>query len=248
LIDQMKLARETASQGLSARSNAGIKVRQPVSQVLVYVKQGRAELDQELLEIVKDELNIKELVFVQDPESLLSYKVLPDNKLLGPKYGADFPKIKKALAGLDPDKVAGLVNDGKVVPLDLDGETITLEPEEVLVNTEGAEGLSTVDSKLLTVAIETEITPELRDEGLAREFVRRVQDFRKQADFNIADRIKLVYKITPALENAINTHQDYIMQETLALEMLAGDPKEGTFSGVAQFEGEEAEIGLEVIK
>ncbi len=100
LIEQMKLARETASQGLSARSNAGIKVRQPLSQVLVHVKEGRAELDDELIEIVQDELNVKDLVFVQEAESLLGYKVLPNNKLLGPKYGAEFPKVSAALSKL----------------------------------------------------------------------------------------------------------------------------------------------------
>jgi len=247
LIEQMKLARETASQGLSARSNAGIKVRQPLSQVLVYVKQGRAELAPDLLEIVKDELNIKELVFVEDPESLLSYKILPDNKLLGPKYGPDFPKIKKALAALDADHVASLVNSEEPVPLDVEGETITLEPEEVLVGTEGAEGLSTVDSKLLTVAIETEITSTLRDEGLARELVRRIQDLRKQADFEIADRIAILYQVSGGLRSAIETHRSYIMDETLALKMEEAEPQTGMFSGTVQFEGEEATLGLEVI-
>jgi isoleucyl-tRNA synthetase len=244
----MKLARETASQGLSARSNAGIKVRQPLSQVLVYVKQGRAELDPALLEIVKDELNIKDLVFVQDPESLLSYRVLPDNKRLGPKYGADFPKIKAALSGLDPDRVADLVSNGEVVPLELDGGTITLEPEEVLVQTEAAEGLSTVDSKLLTVAIETEITPALRDEGLARELVRRIQDFRKQADFDIADRIAVVFQVSEGLHSALEAHRSYIMDETLALEMEEGEPEGGMFSGTVTFEGEQATLGLTVVK
>jgi isoleucyl-tRNA synthetase len=248
LIEQMKLARETASQGLSARSNAGIKVRQPLSKVMVYVKQGRAELDQELLEIVKDELNIKELVFVEDPGSLLSYKVLPDNKLLGPKYGAEFPKIKTALSELDPEKVAALVNSGESVQLEAAGKTITLESEEVLVGTEAAEGLSTVDSKLLTVAIETEITPELRDEGLARELVRRIQDLRKQADFDIADRIAITYQVSEGLIGALEAYRSYIMDETLALVMEEGRPDEDMFSETVQFEGQEAALGLKALK
>ncbi len=247
LIDQMKLSREAASQGLSARSNVGIKVRQPLSQVLVYVKEGQAELDEELIEIVRDELNIKDLVFVQDPKSLLAYKVLPDNRALGPKYGADFPKVQSALEKMDPDQVAAMVNEGKTIPLDLDGKEILLFPEEVLVRSEGAEGLSTVDSKLLTVAIDTEITSELRAEGLARELIRRVQDFRKQADFEISDRIALIYKATPLLKEAIETHRDYIMEEILALEMREADPEKGMFTGTSSFEGEEATLGLKVV-
>ena len=106
--------------------------------------------------------------------------------------------------------------------------------------------MATVDSKFLTVAIETEITDALREEGLAREMVRRIQDFRKQADFDIADRIYLVYQATPALQIAITKHRDYIMQETLTLKMEEGDPTKSTFNGTAQFEGEEATLGLDV--
>ncbi|MCJ7735017.1 MAG: class I tRNA ligase family protein, partial [Anaerolineales bacterium] len=139
LIDQMKLARETASQGLSARSNAGIKVRQPLSKVLVYVKEGRAELDDELVEIIQDELNVKGLEFVQDSDSLLEYVVLPDNKLLGPKYGQDFPKAKEALAKLDPNEVAIRVNEGLTVSTD---SGFVFLPEEILVSTNAAEGFA----------------------------------------------------------------------------------------------------------
>ena len=246
LIDQMKLARETASQGLSARSNVGIKVRQPLGKVLVYVKEGQAELDDELVEIVQDELNIKDLEFVQDPKSLIAYKILPDNKSLGPKYGADFPKIKTALAKLDPEVVASQVIEGQETTFEMGGKEVRLLAEEILVLTEAAEGLSTVDSKLLTVAIDTEISPELREEGLARELVRRIQDFRKQAGFNIADRIKIIYLATPDLESSTGKHIDYIMAETLAKELVKGEPEEGMFKGEAKFEGEEITLGLVV--
>jgi isoleucyl-tRNA synthetase len=246
LIDQMKLARETASQGLSARSNVGIKVRQPLGKVLVYVKEGRAELDQDLVDIVRDELNVKDLEFVQDPKSLLAYKVLPDNKSLGPKFGSDFPKVKTALASLNPDDVAAKVNKGEQIPIDLDGKEVVLEPEEVLIRTDAAEGLSTVDGKLLTVAIDTEISPELREEGLAREIIRRIQDFRKQADFEISDRIKLVYQASSGLSAAMKKHRDYIMEEVLAVEMEEGESESGMFSSSTKFEGEEATLGLKV--
>lgn len=248
LIDQMKLARETASQGLSARSNVGIKVRQPLAQVLVHVKEGRAELDEELIEIVKDELNVKDLVFVQDAKSLLVYKVLPNNRALGPKYGTDFPKVQAALSEKDPEEIVTLVNEGKNIPLELEGKQIQLTAEEVLLRSEAAEGLSTVDSKLLTVAIETEITAELRDEGLAREIIRRIQEFRKQAGFNIADRIKIVYRATPKLKSSTGAHIDYIMAETLAKELVEGDPEKGMFSGTSSFEGEEVTLGLKVVE
>ena len=245
LIYQMKLARETASQGLSARSNVGIKVRQPLAQVLVYVKEGEAELDDELIEIVQDELNVKDLVFVQDPRSLISYKVLPDNKILGPKYGADFPKAKEALAKLDADQVVLLVNKGDKVSA---GSGFEFLPEEIIIRTEPAEGLSTGDSNLLTVGITTEITAELKEEGLAREIIRRIQDLRKQADFEISDRISLTYQATPGLSKALATHREYIMDEVLAVEFNEGKPESNMFRGTTSFEGEEATLGLRVIK
>ena len=244
LIDQMRLARETASQGLSARSNVGIKVRQPLSKVLVYVKVGQAELDEELVDIVQDELNIKDFEFIEDPKSLIDYKILPDNKISGPKFGADFPKAKKELAELDPDLVVLLKDKGEEVSTD---SGYVFLPDEIIIRYEPAAGLSTGDSNLVTVGITTEITNELKEEGLAREIIRRIQDFRKQADFEISDRIRLVYKASPGLASAMKKHQDYIMEEVLALEMEEGKPESGMFSSSTKFEGEEATLGLKVV-
>ena len=244
LIEQMELARQTASQGLSARSNEGLKVRQPLSRVLVHVKTGWAELDDELVAIVADELNIKELQFVEDSGALVSYHVLPNNKLLGPKFGADFPKVRASLAALNADEVAAKVEAGEAVTLSVAGESVILSPEEILVQTEAAEGLSTVDGKLLTVAIDTTITPELRAEGLAREIVRRVQEQRKKADFNIEDRITAWYAADAAMAKIFEEWGDYIQEETLATKLIAGDPPKETFVETHTVEGKEFTIGV----
>jgi isoleucyl-tRNA synthetase len=163
---------------------------------------------------------------------------------LGPKFGADFPKAKKELAELDPNDVVSLVNNGDKITSD---SGFVFNPEEIIIRTEPAEGLSTGDSNLLTVGITTEITPELMEEGLAREIIRRIQDARKQADFEISDRISLVYKASPGLTSAMTKHREYIMAEVLALEMEEGDPRSGMFSSSTSFEGEEATLGLEVV-
>jgi len=246
LIDQMKLARETASQGLSARSNAGIKVRQPLSEVKVFVKEGLSEITDELSDIVRDELNVKNLEFINDTGSILVNIVLPNNKILGSKYGPDFPIIKQALAGLDPDYVVSLVSNNQELPIPDTG--FVLLPEEIITSTDSAIGYSTTDSNLLTVGINTEITQELREEGLAREIIRRIQDFRKQADFDISDRIILVYQATPSLQVAIEAHRVYIMEETLTVEMSEANPAVGMFSGTTSFEGEEATLGIKVVE
>ena len=244
LIEQMELARRTASLGLSARSNAGIKVRQPLSKVMVFVKEGWAELADDLIEIVSDELNVKGFEFVEDAESLVSYKVLPNNKLLGPKFGADFPKARAALAALDPADVAAKVAAEKPVAIEVNGEAIELSPKEILVSTEGAEGLATAEDKLLTVAIDTTLTPELKAEGLAREIVRRVQSQRKTADFNIEDRITTWYVAEGALAEVFAAWGDYIKDETLSTELIAAEPPAEAFVEAHKVEGEELTLGI----
>jgi isoleucyl-tRNA synthetase len=189
LVYQMSLARRVASLGLSARSNAGIKVRQPLARVLAHVSEGQAELSDELVEIVSNELNVKAFEFVENPGVLVNYRVLPVNKLLGPKFGADFPKVRAALLDLDPAVAAARVESQETVNLEVDGNPVMLTHEEVLVNTEPAEGLAVAADRLVTVAVDAVLTPELKAEGLAREIVRRVQAQRKDADFNIEDRI-----------------------------------------------------------
>jgi isoleucyl-tRNA synthetase len=243
-IEQMSLARRAASLGLSARSSAGIKVRQPLSKVLVHVKEGWAELEREYVDILADELNVKEFEFVEDADALLSYKVFPVNKLLGPKYGADFPKVRAALNDLDPDEVAAKVAAEEPVTLDMDGESVTLEPEEIMVKSEADEGLSTAEDNLLTVAIDTTITPDLRAEGLAREIVRRVQAQRKEADFNIEDRITTWYQAETELAEIFEEWGDYIKDETLTTELIAGDPPGEAYVEKHTIDGEDVTIGV----
>ncbi|RMF42761.1 MAG: isoleucine--tRNA ligase, partial [Anaerolineae bacterium] len=140
LMDEMALARRIASLGLSARANANIKVRQPLSRVLVDVGSRARSLSEELTAIVVDELNVKHLEFVEDAGALVSYRILPNNKLLGPKFGKDFPAVRKALAALPPAEVAAKVAAGETVTLEVNGQTVELSGEEILVQTEAAAG------------------------------------------------------------------------------------------------------------
>jgi isoleucyl-tRNA synthetase len=184
IIDQMELARQLASVGLSARNSAGIKVRQPLGKALAHVD-GKRTLSDEYVEIVTDELNVKGFEFVEDASQLVTYQVLPDNKKLGPRFGAQFPTVRAALESAEVDYVVSNVQANLPIDLQVDGEMITLEPDEILVQTKPVEGLITAEDKQITVALDVEITPELRAEGLAREIVRRIQAMRKNADFNI---------------------------------------------------------------
>ena len=215
LIDEMELARRIASLGLSARGNAGLKVRQPLSKVLVHVSEGTNRLSDQLTEIVVDELNVKELVFVAQPDQLVTFNLQPDNRALGPRFGSDFPKLRAALESMDAAAVKAAVDAGQPVTVTVGGEEHELAPEEILVNSQPAEGLAVAAEKGVTVAIDANITPELRAEGLAREIVRRIQDLRKQADFNIEDRITTAYETEGEIAKVFTEWGDYIKAETL---------------------------------
>ncbi len=245
LIYQMGLARQIASQGLAARSDAGLKVRQPLAKVLVHAGEGDVSLSDPLVEIVADELNVKALEFVADASALVSYQILPNNRLLGPKFGADFPKVRAALAELSPDDVSAKVEAGEDVEINMNGETVVLTSEEVLVQTQPAEGLAVAADKVVTVAVDTVITPELKAEGLARELVRRIQSMRKNADFNIEDRILTYYQAEGELAEVFAAWADYIKSETLSETLTAGAIPAGAYQETLTIEGEELTLGVQ---
>ncbi len=244
LLNQMSLARRIASLGLGARGSANIKVRQPLAKAMAYVGGARAELSDDLVEIVADELNVKEFEFVQEEGELVNYRLLPDNRALGPKFGPRFPRVRAALAAADANKIAGRVRADLPVTLDIDGETVELAPGEVLIQTEPVEGLAVVADKLVTVAVDAVITPELQAEGLAREVVRRVQTMRKDAGFNIEDRITTWYMADGELSDTIAAWGDYIRAETLSLELVAGEPPADAYTEAHRVDGLEVRLGV----
>ncbi|MBM3190836.1 MAG: class I tRNA ligase family protein, partial [Chloroflexi bacterium] len=189
LLEQMALARRIASLGLGARNSANIKVRQPLAKALVYAGEARRELGDELVAIVTDELNVKAVEFVQEEGQLVTYRVSPDGRLLGPKLGRRLPQVRAALSQLDPALVAKRVQAGLAVAVEVEGESVELAPGEVLVQTQPAEGLAVAADKGATVAIDAVITPALRAEGLVRDIVRHVQTLRKEADYRLDERI-----------------------------------------------------------
>ncbi len=221
LLEQMALARRVASLGLSSRNSANIKIRQPLAQALVYTGDGPQSLSEELAEIVRDELNVKALAFVEDEARLVSYRLAGEGRLLGPKYGPRYPRLRQALAALDPGPAVRRLRAGLPLELELDGETIELLPEEVIVDTEPAEGLAVTVERGVTVAVDTVLTDDLVAEGLVRDLVRYVQTLRKQADYQLDDRITVgLFGLSERARQAADQFGEYLRQETLAREVL----------------------------
>lgn len=221
LLEQMALARRIASLGLGARGSANIKVRQPLARALVNVSNGTqtAGLSPELTAIVVDELNVKSLEFVDEASELVNYKVLPNLKLLGPKLGKLVPQVRQALEAAKVNELVARVQAGENVVLTAGNQEVELLPEEVLVQTEPAEGLAVAADKVITVGVDVVITDELAAEGLARELVRRLQNMRKDAGFDISDKITVYYQAEGTVHHVLHDWADYIKSETLAVDI-----------------------------
>jgi isoleucyl-tRNA synthetase len=245
LLDQMALTRQVTSLGLGARSTANLKVRQPLAKALVHVRDGQEHLSAAFSAIVADELNVKALQFVTEEATLLRFEVLPNSKLLGPRFGAQFPRVRTALGALDPATVVHQVQAGTPVALTLDSDTIELTQEEVLIRTHPAAGLAVATEKGVTVAVDTVVTPALRTEGLARELVRRLQVMRKDAGFNIEDRIITYAQAEGDLCEALTTWAEYIKAETLSLDLVMAVAPPESYCETHTIEGMTVTLGVQ---
>ena len=247
LLAQMRLARAIVTQGHSARNSQGIKLRQPLGRALVHLETGVDRLDGELAGLVQEELNVKEVVFVRDMGDLMTYRVLPDSQRLGPRFRDQFPAVKAALESIDePRRAVDRLQAGLRVEVDIAGEAVQLEPDEVLIREEPREGLAVAAEYGVTVAVDVELTQDLIAEGLARDVVRRVQSLRKEASFELDDRIITTYEADEELADAIEAWGDYVAAETLSIELRPGAPSEDRVDALAEeeVEGYSLRLGL----
>jgi len=164
---------------------------------------------------------------------------------LGQKYQSEFPKVRKEILDLDPDIHAISLLEGKPINVEVDGSILEILPDEVEVRMQAKEGFVVASDGGYLAALVTDISPELRDEGLARELVRRIQDSRKHSGFDIADRINIFYTASKGLEKAIETHREYIMMESLSVKMERHQNPETLPNASEDFDGETLAIWLE---
>jgi isoleucyl-tRNA synthetase len=243
----MQLVMTLASLGHATRNQAGIKVRQPLAEIAFSVSnQDEALALERFTVLLADELNVKQVHRLGSAREAVSYQIKPLPKQLGKKYKALFPKVSRAIQNIEAEEIALALLAGKTVQVPVEGIHLDIAPDEVEVRAEARSGLVVASEGPYLAALLTELTPELIDEGLAREFVRRVQDLRKQANFDIADRIHLYLQASPRLAQAIAAHRGYIMAETLALSLTeTSDPPEGTLQEV-ELDGER--VALTIVK
>ena len=236
-----RLAMKLSSMGRAARSKSGIKVRQPLEHLYVHTRNStETDMLPLISEQILDELNVKNITPVSDASDIVSFKIQPNLPLLGPKYGKDINKIKAILSEMDPLEVRKKVESGENIEL---GEFI-LNVEDILISATELEGVSSVVDSGYAVAISSEISEDLKDEGFARELVHHIQNMRKEAGFEISDHIDLWIYDSESIKHAINNHHDYICLETLAKKINDKISPNDSYGGKYEIEGHSLHISI----
>jgi isoleucyl-tRNA synthetase len=243
----MALARETVRLGLGARGQAKIKVRQPLGEAVVVADGRERQAIEGLADVVREELNVRRVRFVAGAEELGRYEVKANYRTLGPLFGSAMPLAARAIAALDPAHVASTVRGGGEVGIAVNGREHALRAEDLLLTLRPPEGYSVEREGAHAVALDLTIDEDLRREGRAREIVHTVQSTRKSAGLAVEDRIELCLAGDPALLAAARAHRDYLVRETLAVELhLADGPPtaEMDYSEQTEIDGLALELAL----
>ena len=245
LNSEMAVVMKLVSLGHAARQKANRKVRQPLAEAAFFV--GNAEERHAIAtyaDLIESELNVKSVRVLGASSEAVSYSVKPLPKQLGQKYQSQFPAIRKAILAVDAEEAARSFLSGGTLKVAFEGESLDILAEEVEVQAEAKAGYAVSSDGAYLAALVTDLTPELVAEGLAREVVRRVQDMRKAADFDVSDRIKVFVVASDALQAAVDAYREYISGETLAEEISFAAAPAGVEMVEQEFDGEIAKIGV----
>ena len=208
LEDGMQNVLDIVVLGRACRNASNIKNRQPLSKIFV-CSERKTELTEGLLEIAKDELNVKEVEYLKDATKFVTYKIKPQLKTLGPKYGAKLGKVKKFLETCNANEVVSTVKGGSTYKTEFEGDSFEFALDDLLISTESAEGFTAASDMGITVVMDTVVTEELRAEGVERELISKIQSMRKDAGFEVVDRITVNYVTTDdGVKNAFVNGKD----------------------------------------
>ena len=219
LEDDMEELLKIVVLGRAARNTANIKNRQPIG--TMYIKADK-EMGQFYTDIIADELNVKEVKFANDVESFISYSFKPQLRTVGPKYGKLLNGIRKALSEINGTEAMNELRTTGLLTLDIDGNKVELSEEDLLIETAQTEGYVTEADGDISVVLDTNLTPELIEEGFVREIVSKVQTMRKEAGFEVMDKIHIYAKDNDKILELMKNHKEEIMSEVLAEDMTLG--------------------------
>ena len=242
LEEEMDLAYTIVKLGRSARNSVNIKNRQPLSKMLISVK----NLPEYYSDIVKEELNVKKVVLSADMKDYVEFEIKPNLPVLGREYGKLIPAIKQKIAEFNQMELATKVEAGNIEYIEIRDVQIPLSKENLLVTMQGKDGFAFSGTGEIGVVIETEITPELREEGYLREILSKVQNIRKESGFEVMDNINLYVSGNEELEKVVKKYEDIIKHDTLAKNVLYNEENKEYVE--TPINGEKLNIFVEVVK
>ena len=217
--EMMDLVRDICSLGRDARETANIKVRQPIKDIVLDTKVSKIIKD--LDSIIKEELNVKEIIYKEDMTDYLTYSLKPNFKVLGKELGSLIKELQQKLNSLSSEDSFKAYNES--LELDLGGTKVVLNKDNTTLSTEVKDGYTASGNDSVVVVLDTTLTEELILEGLAREMVRTIQSLRKEADFVITDHIKVYYSGDVDIDNMLKSYKDYVQNETLSNDIIKQD-------------------------
>ena len=221
LEHKMDLVKNLVTLGRASREAAKIKVRQPIGKA--YIDASYETIMKDLLPLIEEELNVKEVIFSKDINQYMNFSLKPNFATLGKTLGPKLKEFSSKLSALDAPEAVNKLQNGEAIAFDLAGESFTFTKEDVLINVSPKEGFDVATENNLFIVLDTNLTPELINEGFAREFISKIQQMRKAQDLEMMDKIKVYFTSTEEVAKAIEIHTDYIKDETLALEIVNGE-------------------------
>ena len=239
LEEEMDLAYKIVKLGRSARNSVNIKNRQPLSKMLISVN----TLPEYYADIVKDELNVKQIELGAEMSDYVNFEIKPNLPVLGKQYGKLIPKIKEEISKKNQMDLANKVKQGKVEYIDIDGTEIGLDQDNLLVTMQGKDGFAFSGEGEIGVVLDTKITPELAEEGILREVLSKVQNMRKESGFEVLDRINLYVAENEKIEKVIKKFEETIKHDTLADNIFYD--KEGVSYTDTNINGENLKVKVE---
>lgn len=232
LEHKMHQAQTISSLVLSLRQREKIKVRQPLQKIMIPVLDDAAREEiTAVSDLIKSEVNVKEIELIDEGSGILVKQIKPDFKKLGPRFGKEMRNVAQAIAGFGPDEISALEKDGQITIL-FNEKNVILTLDDVIISSQDIEGWLVANNDGVTVALDVTITPELRNEGIARELVNRIQNLRKDSGFEVTDRVEVTLQEDKNLQAAVAQNMAYIKQETLT-EVLAFEPEVNSGTEIA---------------
>ena len=230
LEHKMQKAQTISSLTLSLRAKEKIKVRQPLQRIMIPVlDEAQREEIMAVQDLIKSEVNVKAIELIDDASGILVKNIKPNFKVLGPRFGRDMKVVANAINAMTAKDISTIENEGEIT-VDINGKSVTLAPEDVEITSQDIEGWLVASSGSLTVALDVTLTDELKNEGIARELVNRIQNLRKDSGFEVTDKIEVQLQRDGKVEQAVNDNLEYIKRETLTAKL---DVAEQVTNGIA---------------